>query len=308
LLLREPAGAVREQPGGIQLDRHVGEHELDALVARYLDAELLALLCVPDRRVVRRLRDAHCLGGDGDPARIDGLERDAEPLSFLAQQVLRRDPAVVEHEFGGRRRVDTHLVLHLADREARRAALHDEGADALVAKRLVSGRERRHEVGLGSVRDEDLVSVEDERVTVLLVPHVEVGDVAAGHCLGQCEGHGGAVGDPGDVLRLLLVVAVHRYGVHRESERHDVRDTETPGPPGDLLRRQYERQLVAGAAVLLREADAVQADFRHLLHHVVRELVGLVPRGGAGLNLVDDEVPDHRLEHLVLFAKFEIHV
>jgi hypothetical protein len=95
--------------------------------------------------------------------------------------------------------MDSHLVLELAHRESGRAFVDDEGADALVSERLVTRGECRHEIGLGAARDEYLGAIEDKGVTVTLVPHVEVGHVAAGHGLGEPERNCGAVDDPRDV-------------------------------------------------------------------------------------------------------------
>ena len=57
-------GGVDHQPRGLDLHRHVGEHELHALEVGDRLAELLALLDVGDRRVERALRDADGLRAD----------------------------------------------------------------------------------------------------------------------------------------------------------------------------------------------------------------------------------------------------
>src|SRR5689334_12587477 len=57
-------GAVGQEARGLYLRRHVGKLELDGLEVRDWLAELLALLRVPDRRLVGPLRDAERERGD----------------------------------------------------------------------------------------------------------------------------------------------------------------------------------------------------------------------------------------------------
>src|SRR2546422_832811 len=121
--------ALPDQPAArAQLDLRVGEHPLDRLALAQLLAERLALLGV---------LDGHAMRGDGDPEVRRGVreailheevERQVEPLPFLADQRVGGQHAVLEHDVvGDRGGADRADVL---PREARRARLDDEARDA----------------------------------------------------------------------------------------------------------------------------------------------------------------------------------
>src|SRR5439155_15371143 len=74
-LLLQPRSTVREQPGGIDLGRHVGELPLDRLELADPTAEGVPLLRVLARDVVAGLRDADRLRGDADPAAVERRHR-----------------------------------------------------------------------------------------------------------------------------------------------------------------------------------------------------------------------------------------
>src|SRR5262249_109178 len=65
-LVQPPGGFPREQANGVDLDRHVGEHERDRLLLRDRHAERLALLGVLARVVERGPRHAHGRPGASD--------------------------------------------------------------------------------------------------------------------------------------------------------------------------------------------------------------------------------------------------
>ena len=54
-----------------------------------------------------------------------------EALATDAQHTVLRDAAVLKDQLAGGRATDAHLVLSLADGEARVSALHDEGGAQL---------------------------------------------------------------------------------------------------------------------------------------------------------------------------------
>ena len=90
-------------------------------------------LRVLERIVGRALREPEALRADPGPRAVEDPHRDLEALALLAEQVLRRDAAVVEEELAGGRALDPHLRLDPADLEAGRVRLDEEGGDALVA-------------------------------------------------------------------------------------------------------------------------------------------------------------------------------
>src|SRR5213593_2132865 len=65
---------------GLDLGRHVGEHERDRLVLDQRASELLALLGVLQGELERRPRDAERLGSDDRPRQLERLQGDGRAL------------------------------------------------------------------------------------------------------------------------------------------------------------------------------------------------------------------------------------
>ena len=118
-------------PCGLDLERHVGEHELHGLKLGDRLAELLAFHRILDARVVRALRDPERHRADRDAAAGERLEELLVADALVAQQLVARDEHVLEMEFDGVRRAQAHLLLVLADLESGRALFDDERSDAL---------------------------------------------------------------------------------------------------------------------------------------------------------------------------------
>src|SRR6185369_8587532 len=113
--------------------------------------------------------DAERLGGDPDPAAVQGIHGDIEPFSLLAQQVLHRYAQVVEGEGGGVAAPDAHLVLVFEDGDAVGFQVDDEGADPLVLQSAVKGGQQHAGAEIAAVGDEGLAAVDDEMVAVTRV-------------------------------------------------------------------------------------------------------------------------------------------
>src|SRR6185295_152863 len=105
---------------------------LHGLEARDRLAELPPLLRVGARGFVGALREPDRERGDADAAGVEDLQRVDETLSLLADQLRRRQPAVLEHDFAGVARAHPELVLFLAGAHSRRAVLEDERRDAAM--------------------------------------------------------------------------------------------------------------------------------------------------------------------------------
>ena len=77
---------------------HVGQAELHGLV--FIDgfAETFALACVLQGRFIRGARHAHGLRSDADASAFQAGQGDLVALSFFANQIFRRDAAVVEQD------------------------------------------------------------------------------------------------------------------------------------------------------------------------------------------------------------------
>ena len=81
-------------------------------------------------------------------------------LADLAEQVVGGDFAVGQDQRAGGGAADAELVLFLADGEAGRAALDQEGGEILASRRSDLG-EDGEEVGEAAVGDPHLLAVED---------------------------------------------------------------------------------------------------------------------------------------------------
>src|SRR5436190_15000755 len=76
-----PRRLAGDEPGGLDLGRHVGELELDRLVLGDRLAEGLALLAVAQRQLQGTLGDADAAGGDVDPANLERVHHLHEALA-----------------------------------------------------------------------------------------------------------------------------------------------------------------------------------------------------------------------------------
>ena len=156
-----PARLVDERARGLDLYRHVGQHVLDAPGRR---RSVWPNCCrssrVLERLVERALRDAQRLRGHARPGSVQRLHRHDEAHAFLGKQVLlwaRGSPGRPAPRAGS---PDAHLVLLLAEGEARRAFFDDERRESPRAPRLVGAGDDRVDVRLAAVGDPLLRAVE----------------------------------------------------------------------------------------------------------------------------------------------------
>ena len=83
---------------GVDLRRHVGEHELEALEVGEPRAELPALLHVAGRELERAAGDAERLRAHERPRAVERAHRVVEAAALVADEVLGRHRALVEHD------------------------------------------------------------------------------------------------------------------------------------------------------------------------------------------------------------------
>ena len=89
---------------------------------------------------------------------------------------------------------------------------------------------------------------------------------------------------------------------------HGDRDADARVAARELLEHEHVGEEVrAGAAVLLRHADAHQPELGELGEDVAREVVLAIPLGGVRLDLGADEVARERLDLLLLGGELEVH-
>src|SRR5262245_6653586 len=90
LAIQRRGGAPQKGAGGLELDRHVGEAELQRLEFVEALSKSLALLHVGAGLVERGLRTAERAGRDVEAATVEAGHRDLEADALLAQPVLNR--------------------------------------------------------------------------------------------------------------------------------------------------------------------------------------------------------------------------
>src|SRR5258705_4342543 len=84
-LVEQPRGLPGEQPRRLDLGRHVGDEEVDALVDRDRLAELDSLARVLDRVLEGGPRDTDRAGGRPGPRLVERLHRNLEAAALRAQ-------------------------------------------------------------------------------------------------------------------------------------------------------------------------------------------------------------------------------
>ena len=94
------------------------------------------------------LRQSDGLGADGRPVEVERTHGGAEPLAFLADEIFRGDPDVVEED----RRVGGSAKAHLALMASERNAgyllrFDDESADSVCAIAIAGPRHHHNVVG-----------------------------------------------------------------------------------------------------------------------------------------------------------------
>src|SRR5438309_76804 len=114
-----PKSAARSQPATSPRPRRrrrdVGERELHRLELRDRLAELVPLLRVGEREVVRALREPDAHRRHRDAAAVEDLQELPEALAALTEQVPLRHGAVVEGELARVRRAPPELVQRRRD-------------------------------------------------------------------------------------------------------------------------------------------------------------------------------------------------
>ena len=164
----------------LNLAGHVGKLEANDGVLDELLAERAPLVSVLDRLLVAHAGEAETLDNDADALVVEIGHDDAEPLVFLADEVLDGDLDVFEGDVGGAGGPDA-LAVYFAGGDAAEAALDEEERDAVHA--FAAGADRGGEVlAPDAIGDPFLLSVHDVVFAVFaeLGFACDVGDVASG--------------------------------------------------------------------------------------------------------------------------------
>ena len=151
-----PGGAIDEQRGGIDVERHVGEVALHHLQLGHRRAEQLSLGSAFQALVEGAAGKAERGGADRRAEHVEHRHGDLEAVARLADHGGGGDAHAVEGEPRQRMRRDDFQPL--GDVEALRVGGHEEGRDALRAWRFAGAREDDIEVGDAAVGDPGLLA------------------------------------------------------------------------------------------------------------------------------------------------------
>ena len=230
---------------------------------------------------------------------VEPAHQHVHALVEAAEHVLLRHLAVLEDELAGVRAAHAELVELLRGEEALHAALDDERRDPARARRAVGLAVDDQRIGVGTVGDPHLAAVQDVGPVPVVGAEPHPDDVRARARLAHRE--------RADVLardQLRQVGAPLRFGavaadlVHAQVRVRAVRQPDRRRRAADLLHRDDVREVAEpGAAVLLLDGDAEEAERAHLRPEVHRERVRPVDLRGARRDLGRGEVAHRAAEH-----------
>ena len=304
-------GAVGEQAGGFYFGGHVGQLEADALEAADGLVELVALLAILGGSLQCALGDAQAKRSDADAAAVEHFQALHEAVAHLADDVANGHFAVGENQLGGFGGAHAQLVFFAAGREARRAALDDEGRHAVRVAHFAGAHNHHGHVAGFAVGNEVFRAVDDV-VFATLIEHsggAHVAGVGARVGLRQAPGPNPlARSQLGQVLLLLLLGGVLQNvaGAQRVVGGHAQANAAVDF--GELDNGRYVLHVAeAGPAVLLGHEHAHQAELAELVKHVDGEFLALIPLHHVGLDVLGAKVAHHLRNHGLVFGRYGFH-
>ena len=204
LLGDQPAAVVEELAGRMGLGLQHCQPLPDNLLVEEDAAKRFARLHMLDGQPQCSQAMAHCHRRGRNALGLEVLHDRVEPRVLLAQQVCRRNTAILEHQFRGVGTQPAGLVQRAANAKSRRALFHDEDGNATGSLCVRIGAYRDEvDIGEHSVGDEHLAAVEYPAVAI-----------APGACANA--GHVGARIRLGDRHRSNLFAANDRWQVFLE--------------------------------------------------------------------------------------------
>merc|ERR1711879_331751 len=287
---------------GGQCRVHVCQLPLHQLEIGNALAKLLALVRVRHSDIHRRLHDAEGTGGQDESLVVKATHEHVHTLANLTEDILLRNLAVLKHELARVRAAHAELVELLCSGEAGHALFDEERRDA--AAPLLLGVDDEH-VGVGSVRDPELVAVEQPLCALLACSSAHRHHVRSGAGLAHGKSADRVTRDQtGEVLCLLLCVAVPHELVHAKIRVSAVAQAHTRRSTADLLEHETVLKVAkASATVLLRGGDAEYTEVAHLLPQVHWELVLLINFSSTRGNLVIRELAHFFLQGSLRLVK-----
>src|SRR5712691_6523523 len=244
--------------------------------------------------------------GGNQPLILEVAHDVIEAFAFLANQVLPWDARVLEYQLSGVGAVIAKLLQLFRQTEARGVTLDDEHRDTLVGFIFLGfGGDTEH-IGMDRIGDENLGTVQHIRVAVPDRGRLNASHVRTSRWLGDADRTDLlALNHRHQILLSLLLspmagdVGRGHVGVHQDAHRQAHRPTtahlltESDGHPN----------IAVAATVLLRVADAEEAQFAHPSIERLGKQSLLFPLVDMWNNFLVDEIPHLLAEHLVFFGE-----
>ena len=271
-------------------------------------AELLALVDVGQHDVHAGAHDPQGPGGEHRALVVEAAHQHGDAAAHLADHVLRRHLAVLEHQFGRVGAAHAELVELLGGGEAGHALLDQEGGDAAAAGLRVCLGVDHQDLGVRPVGDPHLGPVEDVAIALALGARAHADHVRARARLAHGERADMLARDqPGQVAGALGGRAVEPQLVDAEVGVRAVAEADRGGGPAHLLHGDAMLQVAeAAAALLLLHRDTEQAEVAEPGPEVARELVARVDLLRARRDLRLREALDRRADHVGGLAQPEV--
>ena len=232
--------------------------------------------------------DPNRLGRDAQPAHVERLHRVPETHPLVSQQVLCREPQLLERDGDGVRGPQAHFIFGLPRTIARRVRGHNEGADAPLA-----AGDHHHQVRRAAVRRPRLRARQHPVIALPHRPRAQRRGVRARVGLGQREAAQPLAArhrpQPALLLRRRAVAQQHRRG-DRAVDTHGHRDARVRRRQL-LQRQQIGDRVEPHAAVLLGHRHPEEAEPAQLVDHIAREMLGAVPLRRLRLDARERELP-----------------
>lgn len=247
--------------------------------------------------------------GHRHPALGQGRHGDGEALALGAEEGGGGHADAVEGELGGGLAAQAEFAVDLAAGQAGGVGGDEEGGDPAVAGVGVRAGEEEDHVGPGAVGDEHLAAADDVRVPFAHGAGGQARGVRAGAGLGQAEAAEGLAGaQPGQPGALLLIGAPGGDGLGDQAEG-DGDDAAHGGvAAAQFLGDERVGEVVAaGAAVLLGDGEAEEAQVAEFLHDGPVDALGAVPVGGVRGDLAVGERAGEAARGFLLLAELQVH-
>ncbi len=271
-------------------------------------AELAPLVDIGNDRVEARLHDAERPARQDRALVIEPAHQHLHALVDGAEHVRVRHLALLEHQLCRGRSAHAELVELLRRAESLHAFLDEEGGDAARAGGGIGLGIDDERIGFGAVGDPHLAAGEDIAITLLLGARRHRHDIGAGAHLAHGERADMLARDElRQIAALLRGRAVAADLVHAQVRVRAIGETDRGRAAAHLFHRHDMREIAhAGAAQLLLDGDAEQADRAELRPQIARERIVAVDRRRARRDLGIGEIAHAVAQHVDLGAEIEI--